>query len=148
MANVDNYVVTVFISYWIFAHRIIDNLIKREATMDIFTTALTRVVPVPIKPADLKVKAPEKTSPTNDVSDDIEGLEDPALYFNKPISKKGLNKEKESEKEKNKHHDLPEVIEASEVPEDNTGQHIDVFEDSESSPPAEKDGKPHLDLFV
>ncbi len=127
------------------AHRIIDNLIKREATMDIFTTALTRVAPVPIKPADLKVKAPEKTSPTNDVSDDIEGLEDPALYFNKPISKKGLNKEEESDKETNKDHNLPE---ATKVPEDNTGQHIDVFEDSESSTLEEKDGKPHLDLFV
>ena len=105
---------------------------------------MTRVVPVPIKPADLKVKAPEKTSPTNDVSDDIEGFEDPALYFNKPVAKKTPNKEKE----KNKDHDTPEVIKASKVPEDNTGQHIDVFEDSESSPLEEKDGKPHLDLFV
>ncbi len=110
--------------------------------MDIFTTALTRVVPVPIKPADLKVKALAKTSAASDVSDDIAGLEDPALYFNKPITGKSPDKEKSNDSE------TPESVEASKVPEDNTGQHIDVVEDSESSPVEEKDGKPHLDIFV
>ena len=113
-----------------------------EAAMDIFTTALTRVVPVPIKPADLKVKPLAKTSVASEVSDDAAGLEEPALYHNKPIAEKSPDKEKSNESE------MPEAVEASKVPEDNAGQHIDVFEDSESSPAEEKDGKPHLDIFV
>ncbi len=110
--------------------------------MDIFTTALTRVVPVPIKPADLKVKPLAKTSVANEVSDDAAGLEEPAFYHNKPIAEKSPDKDQSNESE------TPEAVEVSKVPEDNTGQHIDVFEDSESSPVEEKDGKRHLDIFV
>jgi hypothetical protein len=51
--------------------------------MDIFTTVLTRVVPVPIKPADLKVKALTKGAAANAVSDDIAGLEEQPLYKKK-----------------------------------------------------------------
>ena len=104
--------------------------------MDIFTTALTRVVPVPIKPASLKVKALMKTAATHAVSDDTAGLEEPALYF-----KKSSDQEESTDKT------APEVVEATPVPADNTGQHIDVFEDSECTH-SEKDDKPHLDIFV
>ncbi|MBA6290052.1 MULTISPECIES: hypothetical protein [unclassified Colwellia] len=104
--------------------------------MDIFTTALTRVVPVPIKPASLKVKALMKAAATHAVSDDTAGLEEPALYF-----KKSSDQEESTDKP------APEVVEATPVPADNTGQHIDVFEDSECTH-SEKDDKPHLDIFV
>ncbi|TWX64168.1 hypothetical protein [Colwellia sp. C1TZA3] len=104
--------------------------------MDIFTTALTRVVPVPIKPASLKVKALTKVAATTAVSDDIAGLEEPALYFKKP-----------SDQENNTDNAAPEVVEASPVPADNTGKRIDVFDDSECTT-AEKDDKPQLDIFV
>jgi len=111
--------------------------------MDIFTTALTRVVPVPIKPVNLKVKALAKGAPTHGVSDDIAGLEEPPLYFKKSAAEKSPDKE---EKKENNDADA-NVVEAAAVPADNTGLHIDVFDDSESSA-TEKDDKPHLDIFV
>ena len=104
--------------------------------MDIFTTALTRVVPVPIKPASLKVKALTKVAVTTAASDGTVGLEDSALYA-----------KESSEQEKNTDNSAPAAVEASTVPADNTGQRIDVFDDSECTP-AEKDDKPQLDIFV
>jgi hypothetical protein len=104
--------------------------------MDIFTTVLTRVVLVPIKPASLKVKALMKSAATHAVSDDIDGLEEPALYFKKsPVKEESTDKT------------ASEVVETSPVPTGNTGEHIDVFEDSECTH-SEKDDKPHLDIFV
>ena len=109
--------------------------------MDIFTTALTRVVPVPIKPASLKVKALAKGAASSAVSDDIAGLEEQALYFKKPSAEQSPDKEQTAER------NIPEAVEPSAVPAGNTGQNVDVFDDSESSP-EEKDDKPHLDIFV
>jgi hypothetical protein len=113
--------------------------------MDIFTTALTRVVPVPIKPTDLKVKALAKSAASHGVSDDVQGLEDHEYYYKKPA-------ERESGKQKeHKDNSGSDNIEASPVPADNTGQHVDIFDDSEVSDEEitrDKDGKPHLDLFV
>ena len=51
--------------------------------MDIFTTQLTRVVPVPIKPASLKVKALVKDSATDKLTDDIDHFENHDQYFKK-----------------------------------------------------------------
>jgi len=48
--------------------------------MDIFTTVLTRVVPVPIKPARLRVKALVKEPATNELTDDIDHLENHEQY--------------------------------------------------------------------
>jgi hypothetical protein len=104
--------------------------------MDIFTTVLTRVVPVPIKPVGLKVKALMKVAATNTVSDDIAGLEEPALYFNK-----SPDQEESTDKA------APEVIEALPMSADDTGQYVDVIEDSEYTH-SEKNDKPHLDVFV
>ncbi|MBA6391383.1 hypothetical protein H4J38_11430 [Colwellia sp. BRX10-3] len=109
--------------------------------MDIFTTALTRVVAVPIKPVNLKVKALAKSAATSAVSDDIAGLEEPALYFKK------MPAEKSSDKKENPEHSESVAVEPSSVPTDNTGQHVDVFDDSEATP-EKKDDKPHLDIFV
>lgn len=49
--------------------------------MDIFTTALTRVVPVPIKSEKLKVKALLKESAINELTDDLDHLENHDSYF-------------------------------------------------------------------
>tara|TARA_R110000787_G_scaffold9838_2_gene34022 strand:- start:427 stop:756 length:330 start_codon:yes stop_codon:yes gene_type:complete len=109
--------------------------------MDIFTTALTRVVPVPIKPANLKVKALQKSAGANAVSDDIGDVEEHALYFKKPTA------DKAPDKEENTDNVTPEVIESTLDLPDHAGQLIDVFEDSEISPEDEAD-KPHLDIFI
>lgn len=112
--------------------------------MDIFTTALTRVVPVPIKRANLKVKALAKEAAASGVSDDIQGLEDHELYYKKPPKEKGEQQQDELH--------LEEVVTPSPVPSDNTGQNIDLFDDSENDSSTEnkddKNNKPKLDIFV
>jgi len=49
--------------------------------MDIFTTQLTRVVPVPIKPASLKVKALLKEAANSKLTQDPDHLENHEYYF-------------------------------------------------------------------
>ena len=49
--------------------------------MDIFTTVLTRVVPVPIKPANLKVKALLKSADLGKLKEDLDHLENHDNYF-------------------------------------------------------------------
>jgi hypothetical protein len=49
--------------------------------MDIFTTQLTRVVPVPIKPANLKVKALLKDAASPKLKEDPDHLENHEYYF-------------------------------------------------------------------
>ena len=109
--------------------------------MDIFTTVLTRVVPVPIKPADLKVKALAKGAAASAVSDDIAGLEESALY------QKNKSKSKISDKESHNHDSTNEGAEPSTVPVDKTGLLVDTFDDSESTPSVQDD-KPHLDIYI
>lgn len=109
--------------------------------MDIFTTVLTRVVTVPIKPADLKVKALAKGSAATAVSDDIAGLEEQAIY----VTKKG--KEKISARQNSSKGSTKHGTESSSVPKDKTGLLVDTFDDSENTS-SEKDNKPHLDIFI
>lgn len=109
--------------------------------MDIFTTALTRVVPVPIKRENLKVKKLAKEAASSAVSDDIIGLEDHEPYHIKKASPQDSNDEKTPDD------DHAEPIEACSVPSDNTGQNVDVFtDDNVDNEPDDK--KPHLDIFV
>jgi hypothetical protein len=49
--------------------------------MDIFTTQLTRFIPVPIKPANLKVKALLKEAGTSKLKEDPDHLENHDYYF-------------------------------------------------------------------
>lgn len=57
--------------------------------MDIFTTQLTRVVPVPIKPASLKVKALLKEAATGELKEDHDHVENHEHYFISPDQQKG-----------------------------------------------------------
>ena len=54
--------------------------------MDIFTTQLTRVVPVPIKPTQLKVKALVKDAASTKLKEDPDHLENHEYYFKKDDS--------------------------------------------------------------
>ncbi len=49
--------------------------------MDIFTTALAQIRSNPIKPEKLRVKALRKEAATNELTDDIDHLEDHQLFF-------------------------------------------------------------------
>jgi len=109
--------------------------------VDIFTTALTRVVPVPIKPATSKVKALQKSAATSAVSDDAIDDEKHELPVKKNNSDKGVEREAARD---NSSADTPD---SSKDSEDKSAQHIDMFEDSEITT-SEEDGKPHLDIFI
>jgi hypothetical protein len=106
--------------------------------MDIFTTVLTRVVPVPIKRANLKVKALEKEAAASSISEDDQGLEE---QEHKLLNKKSPDESGDFD------NSAAKGIKASPVPTDNTGQHIDVFDDNEVTQ-SKNDDQPHLDIFV
>ncbi|MBL4900042.1 MAG: hypothetical protein JKX76_10465 [Colwellia sp.] len=67
--------------------------------MDIFTTQLTRVVPIPIKPASLKVKALLKEAGASKLKEDPDHLENHDYYF---VKKKGDDKTKKENKQETK----------------------------------------------
>jgi len=103
--------------------------------MDIFTTVLTRVVPVPIKPTSLKVKALLKEAGASKLKEDLDHLENHDYYFG--------NKKKENEQDKNVDDEQAEPVHvesASENEEDRNGNDTGVTES--------EDGVKHLDLYV
>lgn len=55
--------------------------------MDIFTTQLTRVVPVPIKPTSLKVKALLKDAASTKLKEDHDHIENHEYYFEQEKAK-------------------------------------------------------------
>jgi len=104
--------------------------------MDIFTTVLTRVVPVPIKPASLKVKALLKEARTSKLKEDPDHLENHDYYFGND-----KNKQKESDQDESLDGEQTEstnVESADKKHSDNAGEGV-----TES-----KDGVKHLDLYV
>lgn len=160
--------------------------------MDIFTTALTRVVPVPIKPANVRVKAVSKDTAAHNASEDLDDLEYHQFhYIRQPVQKRHSqqNRSKQASPQNNviegdaldenssqqvmtqqarQANDITndEIIQPTPVPLDNTGQNIDLYDDSgETSNNAsnsshafdkinkdktkgDEDDTPHCDLFV
>ena len=104
--------------------------------MDIFTTVLTRVVPVPIKPASLKVKALLKEARTSKLKEDPDHLENHDYYF-------GNNQDNQKENEQGKSIDdeQSESIHTEPANESDGSKNNDGV----SEP---KDGIKHLDLYV
>jgi len=96
--------------------------------MDIFTTQLTRVVPVPIKPASLKVKALLKESGTSKLKEDPDHLENHDCYF--------VEKQEDNEKEQENNQETQSSEQATEVSDDQV---------TESDA---KEEVKHLDLYV
>lgn len=117
--------------------------------MDIFTTQLTRVVPVPIKPANLKVKALLKEAAIGKLKEDLDHLENHDYYFK---DKKSSNNENSDQKENDE--DKNSVIEQAE-PSDTESKVADK-DDVDSSHSESNDqevtesegGVKHLDLYV
>jgi hypothetical protein len=87
--------------------------------MDIFTTQLTRVVPVPIKPTSLKVKALLKDAANAKLKEDHDHLENHEYYFEKEEDQYHANHQENSEKDKDEQQ---------------------LSETKNSMPPAQKDG--------
>jgi hypothetical protein len=70
--------------------------------MDIFTTQLTRVVPVPIKPASLKVKALLKDAANSKLTQDPDHLENHEYYFTADADEYHSSEKKPEQKTKKK----------------------------------------------
>lgn len=77
--------------------------------MDIFTTQLTRVVPIPIKPAKLKVKALLKDAASSGLSEDLNHLENHEYYFAKEEAGEDKSNQKKDD-ETSKMADNPSMI--------------------------------------
>jgi hypothetical protein len=100
--------------------------------MDIFTTQLIRVVPVPIKPASLRVKALVKDAATEKLTDDIDHFENHEQYF-----KKQDDEQPASSHEHKNSHDENEVVYDKEKLK--TNKNTDEKDDDETH---------HLDLYI
>ncbi|NQZ85988.1 MAG: hypothetical protein HRT54_00225 [Colwellia sp.] len=122
--------------------------------MDIFTTVLTRVVQTPIKPDRVRVKALSKEPSLNELTDDLDHLENHEQYVD-------LSKD-HSEKKQHQQHDK-ENDECNEIVADVlVNKFTDNFDDDmaaviiqkeELIHPKKRHDEPdedihHLDLFV
>jgi hypothetical protein len=107
-----------------------------RAIMDIFTTQLVRLVPVPIKPANLKVKALLKEARTSKLKEDPEHLESHNYYFDNKQADNDTNEENEQELKSAEH--------KSEISDDKSA---DTTNDKLTEPES-KGGVKHLDLYV
>jgi len=105
--------------------------------MDIFTTQLTRVVQVPIKPASLKVKALLKEAGTSKLKEDHDHLENHDYYF---IKTKPNN---ERNKEDNKNDLDSKPVERQVDTTDDMSNESEAKNESTSSEEVK-----HLDLYV
>jgi hypothetical protein len=104
--------------------------------MDIFTTVLTRVVPTPIKPTSLKVKALLKEAGTGKLKEDLDHIENHDYYFGNDKSNKNNDEENES-------------LDAEQVESTNDESAEKKQGDTSSEDiTVSKDGVKHLDLYV
>ncbi len=114
--------------------------------MDIFTTALTRVVPVPIKPADLKVKALLKEAGAGKLKEDLDHLENHDYYFGENDSDNKRNDHDESkEKDDSKVKKAETSAGESKVADKKQDTHQNHKNDGVTE---SKDGVKHLDLYI
>jgi len=123
--------------------------------MDIFTTALTRVVQVPIKPANSKIKAPAKAASTGEIKEDLDNLENHDAYFDdKTVDGSGA---KEKRKESSQDQESTTEYEKGDLVVENTendkvaSQHKDdkhLHKSTDDVITEAEDGSKHLDLYI
>lgn len=117
--------------------------------MDIFTTQLTRVVQVPIKPANLKVKALLKDAGAGKLKEDLDHLENHEYYFNKKSfdeKKSDKEQDKENKASEEKEDLLDKKADASD--KDHELSNKEPMPDQEKGITESEDGVKHLDLYV
>lgn len=106
--------------------------------MDIFTTQLTRIVPVPIKPASLKVKALLKEAANSKLNQDPNHLENHEYYFTS---------------EEDQYHNSQQEADGKEESENSANTDKDSSlalkdNDSELGGNTDKNNDKHLDLYA
>jgi len=118
--------------------------------MDIFTTVLTRVVPVPIKPANLKVKALLKEAGTGKLKEDLDHLENHDYYFNGKNSDNEQDKQEESKEKESSEVKQAESTNAESkfADKEHSDNHLDNSNNSNGGITESEDGVKHLDLYV
>ena len=116
--------------------------------MDIFTTQLTRVVPVPIKPANLKVKALLKEAGTGKLKEDPDHLENHDYYFARPNSDK--DEEQQETTEQGAEHSDKEFSKESQanLHESDLKAKEHKHSTNDSGITESEDGVKHLDLYI
>lgn len=121
--------------------------------MDIFTTALTKVRTVPIKPEKLRVKSLHKETAAKSVSEDVDHLEEHNLYFvreNSKDSEHGGN----SDNEPNDGGSMGQTDEALsanpqvEADEENLLLHKEDITHPKKEHNKPDEGTPHLDIYI
>lgn len=100
--------------------------------MDIFTTQLTRFIPVPIKPASLKVKALLKEAGTSKLKEDPDHLENHDYYF--------VDKSADNDAQDDNNQESKSAAHQGEITDENSV-------DSNSKDKSKEKVK-HLDLYV
>lgn len=122
--------------------------------MDIFTTALTKVRPTPIKPEKLRVKALAKEPETRELTEDLDHLEDHDLYFIKEKKRGDQKQHPQQENQQSKSTSACTEQESHEFTDKNIVPSESVITDKQEilHPHKEKgeDDKDvkHLDIFV
>ena len=122
--------------------------------MDIFTTALTRVVQTPIKPDRVRVKALSKEPSLNELTDDLDHLENHEQYVD--LSKEHSDEQQSQQREKA--NEESSTVDSDE-PVNNIGNNFDddiakvITHKEEFIHPKKKHDEPdediqHLDFFV
>lgn len=126
--------------------------------MDIFTTQLTRVVPVPIKPANLKVKALLKESGTGKLKEDLDHLENHDYYFQDDLKKQ--QKKQQDNAQGNSQDNSQSAHQANQPTDNNAAKQAEstqldtsttanqAADKTNSTQSKSKDGSKHLDLYV
>ncbi len=115
--------------------------------MDIFTTQLTRVVPVPIKPANLKVKALLKEAGAGKLKEEADDNEDHEYYIGDKRSDNEENEHKESDEDNKSEVEQAESAQAISKVADK--KQSDNHQNNKNDGVTEsKDGIKHLDLYV
>ncbi len=126
--------------------------------MDIFTTQLTRVVPVTIQPEKLKVKALLKGEPLGELKEDMKELtaSDYAFYHNASQKQQEQHNSPDQQAKKNTGADEDEnaeqtLVESTEITQAydrKTLTHHKALAEDKLSDTAAKEKPKHLDLFV
>ncbi len=132
--------------------------------MDIFTTQLTRVVPVIIQPEKLKVKALLKGEPLGELKDDMKELtpSDYAFYHNASQKQQEqqsssnqytkntdvTDEEKTQEEQEEKEQIAPHIIETTQAYDKKMLLDNKNLSDKEPSDPTKKEKLKHFDIFV
>ncbi|WDE13651.1 hypothetical protein [Thalassomonas haliotis] len=109
--------------------------------MDIFTTALTRVVPVPIKPKELKVKALVKEARTREFEQEMDHLEHAGSFFIPGYHPEHDNEATAGGEQKNEQLVPKNAEDGKQAPSAGPAKVKKASEKPEDEPP-------HLDIFV